>query len=269
LTFKRIIVGIDSSQSAWTASEYAFQLGKRLDVPVIGVYIVDERIIDESFLEDLAGILGFTYYVGISQKVREFLENQADALLDEFLALGRSKGVKVSSFQATGVPYKLIAEQADEEDLIVIGKKGKKPVEGLLLGSTAERVLRISKCSVLIVPQEYRELKKVCVAYDGMEISKKALSIAKDLSRLFRWNVIALYVGDKDLSRDVGDGVDYVNLKGIPEEKIVQYCKEEDVDMLFMGAFSKGKLRELILGSVTLFAMHHLDIPLFMVKGNG
>ncbi len=266
MTFKRIIVGVDGSKASWTASEYAFQLGSVLSIPVIGAYIVDERVIDESFLEDLAGVLGFTYYVGISQKVKEFLENQADAVLDEFLSLGRNRGVKVSAFQATGVPYKLIAEQADDGDLIVVGKKGKKPVEGVFLGSTAERVVRIAKCSVLIVSEEYRDIKKVCVAYDGMDLSRKALTIVKDLCNGFQWDLSVLYVGDRDLSKDIESGVKYVNLKGIPEEKIVQYCKEENIDMLTIGAFSKGKLKELFLGSVTLFVMHHLDIPLFMVK---
>ncbi len=266
MTFKRIIVGVDGSKAGWTASKYAFELGRALDIPVIGVYIVDERIIDESFLEDLAGILGFTYYVGISQRVKEFLENQADAVLDEFLTLGRKQGVKVSSFQATGVPYKLLSEQADEEDLIVIGKRGRKPVEGYFLGSTAERVVRLSKCPVLVVSEEYIPIKKVCVAYDGMEMSVKALSLVKELSKLLSWSLCALHVGEEDYSKDVGEGVEYVNIKGIPEEKIVEYCKEKGVDMLTMGAFSKGRMKELFLGSVTLFVMHHLDIPLLMVK---
>ncbi len=256
---------MDGSKAGWTASNYAFELGKALDIPVIGVYIVDERLIDESFLEDLAGVLGFTYYVGISQRVREFLENQGNIVLDEFLALGRNQGIKVSSLQVAGVPYRLLAEQADEEDVIVLGKRGRKPVEGFFFGSTTERVIRLSKCPVLIVPEDYRPIKRVCVAYDGMEMSVKALSLVKELSGILRWDVCVLHVGNKVHSKHL-KGVDYVNLKGIPEERIVEYCKESNVDMLAMGAFSKGRLRELLLGSVTLFTMYHLDIPFLIVK---
>lgn len=266
MTFKRIVVGVDGSKAGWSAVHHAFDIGKALDVPVVGTYIVDERLIDESFLEDLAGVLGFTYYVGISQRVKKFLEDQADAILDEFLSLGRVKGIKVSSFQASGIPYKLITEQADEEDLIVVGSRGKRPISGILLGSTAERVVRLSKCPVFLTAEDYRSIKKVCVAYDGMETSKRALSIAKSLAGLLSWDVCALYVGEKDLSRDVGDDVEYVNLKGIPEERIVEYCNDKGVDMLVMGAFARGKVKELFLGSVTSFVMHHLQIPMLMVK---
>ncbi|MFN3814442.1 MAG: universal stress protein, partial [Aquificaceae bacterium] len=122
--FKRIIVGVDGSKAGWIAAEYAFEFGKRLDVPVLGLHVVDERLIDESFLEDLAGVLGFTFYYGISSKVKEFLETQADAVLDEFLAFGRKSGVKVSSFQAVGVPYREVLSQADKEDIIFLGKRG-------------------------------------------------------------------------------------------------------------------------------------------------
>jgi Universal stress protein family. len=38
------------------------------------------------------------------------------------------------------------------------------------------------------------------------------------------------------------------------------------MDLLLMGAFSKGRVKELILGSVTSFVMHHLNIPILLVK---
>ncbi len=263
--FKRAIVGVDGSKAGWTAVEYAFEFGKRLDIPVLGLHVVDERLIDESFLEDLAGVLGFTFYYGISAKVKEFLETQADAVLDEFLALGRKRGVKVSSFQAVGVPYREVLSQADKEDIIFLGKRGKRPIRGFLLGSNSEIIARRSPCPIFLSQEEYRDIKKVCLAYDGQDISKKALNMLKRLKTLFGFEINVIHVGEEDLQKEIGDVDRYENLKGLPEEKITQYC-EEGMDMLVMGAFSKGRLKETVFGSVTSFVLHHVNIPVFLVK---
>jgi hypothetical protein len=48
-------------------------LEKSLDVPVVGIHVIDERILEEGFLEDIAGVLGFNYYAGISGKAQRVL----------------------------------------------------------------------------------------------------------------------------------------------------------------------------------------------------
>lgn len=264
MIFKRLVVGIDGSKAGWNAKDYAFELGQKLSIPVVGVHIIDSRLLEESFLEDLAGVLGFTYYLGISQKVKDFLENQANALIEEFLVEGRQKGIKVSSFQTVGIPYDELVNQADPEDLLIIGRKGRRPVKGLFLSSTAEVVSRRSKAPVMLVPEEKRKLKKFCVAYDGEELSKKALNLAKELSKVYGAELYALYVGNESVKAP--EGIELVVEDGIPEEKIVVHCQEKGVDLLFMGAYSKGRVRELFLGSVTSFVMHHINIPLLLVK---
>ncbi|MFN3976862.1 MAG: universal stress protein [Aquificaceae bacterium] len=264
LIFKRVVVGIDGSPAGWNAKNYAFELGERLSTPVVGVHVIDSRLLEESFLEDLAGVLGFTYYMGISQKVKDFFEKQADALIEEFLTEGRQRGIRVSSFQTIGVPYQELVNQADPEDLLVIGRRGKRPVKGFLLTSTAEVVSRRSKAPVMLVPENKRDLKKFCVAYDGGELSRRALSLALELSKAFQAQVYALYVGEGSI--DVPEGVELVVEDGLVEERIVAHCEERGVDLLFMGAYSKGRVKELFLGSVTSFVMHHVNIPLLLVK---
>ena len=49
--------------------------------------------------------------------------------------------------------YATVAEAKKENaDLIVIGKRGRNPIQELLLGSTAESIARGARCSVLVVP---------------------------------------------------------------------------------------------------------------------
>ncbi len=220
-------------------------------------------------------MLGFTYYEGISAKVKDFLEKQGDTILTEFSALGRKYGAKVSVVQTMGVPYGEITTQADQEDLIVIGRVGRKPVKGILLGSNSEKVVRHTKCPVLMVPEEERSIERVLVAYDGSDSAKLALRICNSLKGLFGYEINVLFVEEErgqvqNMKSEVDEilKVDYSFhvLTGFPEEKIVSFSKNKGVDMLFLGAYGKGRVKELFLGSVTSFVIHHLDIPILLTK---
>ena len=56
-----------------------------------------------------------------------------------------------------GDPRRAIVEEAKREgaDLIVIGKRGRTPIQALLLGSTAEAIARGAQCPVLVVPASH------------------------------------------------------------------------------------------------------------------
>ena len=273
--FKRIIVGVDGSPASINASKIAFRLGNFYNIPVVGIYVVDVRLLEESFLADLAGVLGFTYYEGISSKVKEFLEKQGDAVLTEFSALGREFGAKVSVVQSMGVPYREIASQADPEDLIVIGKVGRKPVKGILIGSNSEKVARHAKAPILIVPQEKREIGKALVAYDGSRNASLALKICRSMRGVFGYSVEVIYVDEgegrseeirEEVREILGEDFEFLSTTGFPEERIVQRVRESGADILFLGAFGKGRFRELFLGSVTSFLIHHIHIPMLLAR---
>jgi nucleotide-binding universal stress UspA family protein len=280
--FKRLIVGFDGSQSAFAAANYAFDLGAKTGAPVVGVYVIDKRLLDETLLEDLAGILGFTFYLGISQRVKEALEKKADALFQEFAELGRQKGAKVSLVQLEGVPYEEIAKEADPDDLIFVGKRGSEIVKGFFIGSTAERVIRKAPCPVFVSSENYKPIKRVGVAFDGSEVSKKALKVGRELAKGYGAFLEVIFVEPEggypddllDKLKAEADAVlggeenDYTFtiLKGTPEEKLVEYQAHGNVDLLVMGAFGTRPLKELLLGSVAYFVMHHAEGPVVFVK---
>jgi nucleotide-binding universal stress UspA family protein len=61
-------------------------------------------------------------------------------------------GVNVSKKKLVeGHPAEEIIKEAKENDLIVIGSKGKTGLDRLLLGSVAENVARHASCPVMIV----------------------------------------------------------------------------------------------------------------------
>lgn len=279
---KRLIVGFDGSPSAFAAANYAFDLGAKLNIPVIGIYVIDKRLLDETLLEDLAGILGFTFYLGISQKVKEALEKKADALFEEFAELGRQKGAKVSLVQVEGIPYEEIAAEADEDDLIFVGYKGSHLVKGILIGSTAERVIRRAPCPVFVSRDNYKPIKMIGIAFDGSPVSEKALKVGAELAKGYNSKFEVIFVepsegfpeekidqlkekADKILGEENADYT-FTLLKGFPEEQLVEYQANGNVDLLVMGAFGTRPLKEILLGSVAYFVMHNAKGPVVFVK---
>jgi nucleotide-binding universal stress UspA family protein len=73
------------------------------------------------------------------------LQKQVDALKD--------KGIKAVAQDVDGVPHLQIAKSSEEADLVVMGTHGRTGLPRLLLGSVAERVVRLAHCPVITVPR--------------------------------------------------------------------------------------------------------------------
>lgn len=60
-------------------------------------------------------------------------------------------GVNVSEKLVDGHPAEEIIKEAQEDDLIVIGSKGRTALDRLLMGSVAENVVRHAHCPAMLV----------------------------------------------------------------------------------------------------------------------
>jgi len=71
-------------------------------------------------------------------------------------ARAAARGIAVQAQMATGIPSEeiLSAARAADSDVIVLGTRGKTGLAHVLLGSTAERVIRSASCPVLAVRAE-------------------------------------------------------------------------------------------------------------------
>ena len=93
---------------------------------------------------------------------------------------------------ATGIPSEEIRKAAESEDsdLIVVGTRGKTGLAHVLLGSTAERLIRTAPCPVLAVRMEQScehravVLDRLLVPIDGSDCSLDAL----EYEPVHRWS---------------------------------------------------------------------------------
>ena len=116
---------------------------------------------------------------------------------------------RVTHLVRMGKSFHEITTEAGENQaqLIVIATHGYTGVKHMLLGSTAERVVRHASCPVLTVPARTPpkrtgkasplSIKRILVPIDFSEISKDALPWAVFLAAQFKAEIVLLHIEEK------------------------------------------------------------------------
>ena len=109
----------------------------------------------------LVHVFQLPYYAGmedglsIAVMTPDFLESlraPGQKQVQAQLALCKQAGIDAQAEQIDGVPYAEIVALSEKADLVVMGTHGRTGLPRLMLGSVAERVVRMAKCPVLTVP---------------------------------------------------------------------------------------------------------------------
>ena len=89
-----------------------------------------------------------------SAEVHALVRHEAEVELDREAEALRAAGLEVKVQLLDGVPPETLVREARDldADFVVIGSSGRTGLSRLLLGSTAERVLQLAPCPVLVVP---------------------------------------------------------------------------------------------------------------------
>jgi nucleotide-binding universal stress UspA family protein len=136
--FKTILIGYDGSAQAEKATETALELARSVDAKVLLFAVA--RPPEPATMVEVDAML---------DDAREHFEEQFNKIV------GRAKGldVELQTDIAVGHPVEQIVHRAetDHVDLIVLGRRGKSRWEKMLVGSTAEKVLRYAHCPVMVV----------------------------------------------------------------------------------------------------------------------
>lgn len=143
MEIKKILFPTDFSEGALSALPYAVDMAKSYGAKLYMLHII----------YDIATASGwYVPHVSFDEMYKD-LEAGAKKELERF-GLEERKDLKdVELVVIRGVPYEEILKFAQEKgiDLIVIGTHGRKGLDRVLFGSTAERVVRNAPCPVLTV----------------------------------------------------------------------------------------------------------------------
>jgi nucleotide-binding universal stress UspA family protein len=84
----------------------------------------------------------------------EVLKQEARERLDRLVTVETRVWCRPETVTAHGKPYREVLALADanDVDLIVLGVRGRNPIDLALFGSTANQIVRRARCPVLTVP---------------------------------------------------------------------------------------------------------------------
>lgn len=150
MKLKRILVPVDYSACSAGALQVAATLAVELAAALEVVHVWDRP----SYVSNV--VMTTTEPVSGKSLIR-LIEQNAQNDLNEFLASVKLRsGVVSSSRLLSGDPASSLLQtlQEGDYDLVVMGTHGRTGLSHLLLGSVAEKLVRMSRVSVLTVPDE-------------------------------------------------------------------------------------------------------------------
>lgn len=148
VTFKKILVPIDFSSCSLKGLAYAKGLAKEFNASLILLHSIHPE-----------------YYVSSDEYARfdfpllmQQLENAARGQLNDLVRETDWNGIKVKASLQIGHAGDQVCTRAKDDgaDLIVTSTHGTTGLKHILLGSTAEYVVRHASCPVLVVPSHER-----------------------------------------------------------------------------------------------------------------
>ena len=275
---KTILVGLDGSEHSRTAGRYALWLGERFGATVVGLHVVDIVSIEGSFFHDISGSLGFEPYLDFSSKMREVLHERGKGLLQEFADHATQSGVRADTVLGMGVVANEVAEYAKTADLVVIGHRGvNEKFSTGLLGSTAESVTRKCPTPVFVCTLDFRPCTNPLLAYDGSQRAAAAMQSAAEVCTTLSLPLTVLTVNkDEVAGRKILEEAEkymgsyalrssfVLQQTGNAPERITNFLKEHDHDLLFIGAYGHSRIIEMVLGSTTEYVMRNSPCAVFL-----
>jgi nucleotide-binding universal stress UspA family protein len=146
MSYKKIMVSVDGSETSNKAALEAINLSKLLQATLCIIHVVDEFPL---FYLPGAGLIESELS---TQKFGETILNNFKQLADEHGVTSDVLLVKISPVGSKKVSEAIVeAVQSWKADLLVIGTHGRRGFNRIFLGSVAEETVRISTIPVLLI----------------------------------------------------------------------------------------------------------------------
>lgn len=278
--FNRILVPVDGSDTAASAAAYALRLAEAFDSTVLGLYVVDVRLIEGPLLQTIGSMWGDMPMPARQDDLIEALETRGREVLDDFEQRARTAGGSLQSMLEIGVVPDVITDRARSVDLVVIGRRGEHAAFGdHPLGSTVHSVVRRAPKPVLVCPRGSEALERPMLAYDGSEHATRALELGVEYAERSGTplHVVAVHGRAEEARRLLEEAEEFARGHGLDPviharesekvvEMILEVAREVAADLLVMGAYGKGRLREFLLGSTTEEILARSEHPVLLYR---
>lgn len=247
-----VVVGVDGSDAALIAARFALDEARRRAAPLRVVTVVPwphDGLTTPPPRPDLPALF------------RQSGQAVAEAAVDTLA--GAVGDVDVSIRVVDGHPVTVLREMSADAQLLVLGSRGVGGVAGLLLGSTAYRVVAQAGCPAIVLPDDsdvlVRDRRSVVVGVEGRSGDEEVLAFAlaeaaargTDLLAVHAWQEVVLDAG----LRTVSPLMDWAGVVA-DEERVLSEAlagwHDKEPDVVIREAVVRGRTaRALVAASMT------------------
>lgn len=229
--------------------------------------------------------------------IQHALRHPCEKALAEAVEIAKAERALIKTVCEEGVPHEKIIDLAEAEncELIVMGRRGLSKIKRALIGSVSARVIGYSQRDVLIIPLGASvDWKNILLAIDGSKYSKTATERAIDFAQAYGGTLKIVSVVDvppefygeapdavEDLIKKakgyVEEAKKQAEARGIKSEVfvregespeiIIRLAKEQKADTIIIGSHGRTGLKRLLMGSVAEKVIGNSSCPVLVVKG--
>ena len=261
-----VLCCVDGKNYSQSACDYAVMISNNMKLPLKILNVIEHS--SKSDILDLSGNIKQNKKDDILEKLTNEESIKSKQIIKEgkdlLLALKEKALITAEQdvilMQAHGDILDNILELQDEISILIIGIKSHDKNK---IGENVKDIIRELNKPILLVNSEFITPKKILIAYNGSEESKKILTTAvrnpifKDVTR----DIVNIN-DDKLFSEKILDEAKKIYAKseidiktsvlsGDAKTEILTYMYENDCDILAMGAFGHSRIKEFIFGSFT------------------
>jgi nucleotide-binding universal stress UspA family protein len=292
---KRILFATDFSRWAKRAEDYACSLACSWKASLTVLSVAE-------FLP------GLNPDYPVNQQYLADLLKTASVQLADLKGRAERRGIAVTTRVATGIPSEeaITVAGAEDSDLLVVGTRGKTGLAHVLLGSTAERIIRGAPCPVLTVRAEQTEddgtlsrpvtLERILVPVDFSDCSLDALEYAAVVAQQAKASLTLLHVVEP-VSYGLDFTIGHVGTRehvretwtkrleeltsalkaahvpvesqlrgGLPSDSILDSAKTLPCDLIVMGTHGRRGISHTLSGSVAEAVLRNAHCPVLTVR---
>lgn len=273
---KAILIPTDFSDCAYYAAKVAVSIAKKSKATIHLLHVIDIPYITEDI-----GLNNFQNFQEIT-----FLSEHAKKEMDQWINDPIFKGLEVRHWVEYDSTHSRIIRHIDKHqiDLVVMGSHGTSGLQGLIIGSNAERVARFADCPVLIIKNDDDtfELKNIVLASDFNEKSNLFFEQFITFAHLFDAHIHLLTITtsedfettqqNNELMQNFADNFKLKNYSihiyndKDDEDGILHYSKDVKADLIAIGTHGRTGLAHLIIGSLAEDVINHSSIPVISIK---
>ena len=268
-TLDKLIVASDGSKCSESAISEAIQLARQYGSKL---YAVCTAQVTMGQLEYAADVV--SEFDKAAREACESVRSRAEA-----------EGVDCEMVIHEGEePYEHIVAEAENQqaDAIIVGRRGRRGIMKLLMGSVTHLVIGHAPCKVLVVPKNGKlTAQRLLVATDGSEFSDKAVSEAISLTKLTGGTLIACSIAHhgidenmaneyvnkiKDAASAAGINIETTIGHGNACQEIIAAAETQNADMIVVGTHGRTGISRLLMGSIAERVIGMTDRTVMVVR---